>query len=100
LGVEDVDRLPSVLGYDSERTQIQNCGEHNINSSDNESHPVLNTNTNDCNQEKDTTKLDTLKEGEDTDLKRTKPDPNEESVETDEVVTYTDSSTFLKVSFN
>jgi hypothetical protein len=93
-----VNRLPFVLGSDSERTIVHNCNEQQTNSCDNETQLLVSNNSVDCSEDKEIAKFDSFKDNEDIDLKRTKFESNEESIETEEVVTYTDSSTFLKVS--
>lgn len=93
-----MDRLPSVLGYDNERSLPQSCEQNTCNESD--SQLISSNYTNDSIEDKDLPKSDVNRDGEDIDVKRTKLETIEEAVETDEVVTYTDSSTFLKVSFD
>jgi hypothetical protein len=93
-----VNRLPFVLGSDSERTVVHNCNEQQTNSCDNETQLLVSNNCVDSSEDKEISKFDSSKDNEDIDPKRTKIESNEESIETEEVVTYTDSSTFLKVS--
>lgn len=88
-----MEQLEKVLGYENERTVIHN-NDHQICSKD-DTQSVSNILSNDSIEDK--TDRNSQRDCEDLDQRRAKNDSNEESLDTEEVVTYTDSSAFLKV---
>ncbi|CAG2163145.1 unnamed protein product [Oppiella nova] len=98
LGVGDAEELSTVLGTDSERTRV---GAHNVTGGD--QHVATddttggNGSTADCAADERSGDKSCAKDGDESDTKRVKSDANDEHIDgAEEMVTYTDSSTFLK----